>query len=163
MNKNNIHRFRINYTSEQTGEVFEGSFICRRQSIVDKARIRRRTSELGGGYYCVTDEQGEPTGQGIDPQSEFFNKMIAILETVIETSPEWFDVHNIYDENLAWAILKEVMDYEVSFLRRGREADQDGQSGGSSQTSGTQEHQGSVSSNAPQKVVDGQVQAALDA
>lgn len=163
MNKTNVNQFMINYKSEDTGEMFEGNFSCRRQSIIDKSRINRRRSELAGGYYCVKDENGNPTGQGIDESSEWFCYAVAVLETVIETSPDWYDLDKVYDDGLIFSIFKEVMDYENSFRRSRRVADSEQEVGRSGENSSTEKSQNTHTSNNPTQVVDRQIQDALDA
>lgn len=162
-NKGKFHTFQIDFKSEVDGSRYQGNFMIRKLSILDQAKISRRKSELCGGMYCVRDKDDKPTGQGIDEWTEWLNHMIALLETSIETAPQWWNLEEIYDESLLVAVFGEVMSYENSFRRRPGEDDKGGvDSGRGEGDSEEQRPQPNDALNAP-KVVDGQVQAALDA
>ena len=161
-NNSNQHTFSINYTSEDTGDTFSGQFTSKRQSILDKTRIQRRKSELAGGMYCVRDDKGQPTGQGIDEDTEWFNFAVAILEVTLIAKPTWWDFENLADEGVVLKVYEEVMKHENSFRRRTGPANDRGERVASSSETGAEEHQESVNANLPKKVVDGQVQASLD-
>lgn len=161
-NKSKLHTFLINYVSEDTGEEFNGQFTCRRQTILDKSRIQRRKSELSGGMYCVKDENDNPTGQGIDEDSEWFNYAIAVVETVLESKPEWFDFQDLADEGVVLTVYKEVMNFDNSFRKRTGGTDSSGGRVAGSAEDSTPEHKETIHGGVPPKVVDGEVQASLD-
>ena len=125
--KTKLNTFNIDYTSKmENGKVYQGSFTSKKLSILDQTKVSRRKSELCGGMYTVRDDKGDPTGQGIDEVSEWTSNMIAILETAIVTSPGWWDLEDIVDEDLMLAVFKEVMAFENTFRGRARSKDYSG-------------------------------------
>ncbi len=163
VNKGKLHTFSINYTSEIDGKDYIGQFTCRKQSILDQTRITKKKSDLCGGMYCVRDLEGNPTGQGIDEYSESFGFALATLQTVLVSKPEWWDLDSISDQELIFKVFSEVSDFENSFRRRGRSQNRDEGNNGSSEEGSEKEHKETVNDSLPKKVVDEQVQAALDA
>lgn len=155
--------FTIDYLSDATGDKYTGAFTSKKLSILDQAKISRRKSELCGGMFCVRDDDGNPTGQGIDEWSEVQARMIAILEVALVQKPQWWDLDVLYDEELLGKVFEEVMLFENTFRRRAGTSNPsevgDGSSQGDSQ--GTHTEANNIS-NAPQ-VVDEKVSASLDA
>ena len=161
--KGKLHTFRIDHTAEYSGDTFQGTFTVKKISILDQSKISRRKSELCGGMYCVKDDDDNPTGRGIDGDTEFGNQMVAILEVVIATAPEWWDLDVLDDEELLGKVFKEVMEFENSFRRPRRSQPTNEVSGGSGEGNSQEQHtKANIDNNAP-KVVDGQIQASLDA
>jgi hypothetical protein len=160
--KMNRKPFTIRHTLED-GEVLEGQFTTKRLSIKDRGRIGVRKSQLAGGMYCVRDEEGRPTGQGIDEHTDWLNSMIAHLEVCLEQKPQWWNLDELADIELVQSVYQEVMDFELSFFRGadrgegGREPGQVGAGGSGSQPAQTD------AGNKPTPVVGKEVQAALDA
>lgn len=161
--KGKQHTFTITHYSEDEEKELTGTFTCRRQSILDQSRIQRRKAELCGGMFCVLDDNGNPTGQGIDEQTESVNYVLAVLETVLIQKPTWWNLDELSDQILVRKVFDEVRKFENSFRRRRGDSDTDGQSSGSSEEGGEKESQGSVAGNQPKKVVGGEVLASLDA
>lgn len=114
---NNTHQFRINYKSHDN-KTYEGTFTVKRLSISDRTKVAVRCSQLLGGMYCVVDEEGNPTGQGIDGETYAQSNAIAHLEIALIQKPQWFDLENIYDLDLLAEIYKEVGRFERSFFLR---------------------------------------------
>jgi hypothetical protein len=113
--------------------------------------------------YCVRDPEGNPTGRGIDAWTEFVNHMISMLEVAIVSKPVWWNLEEIYDEDLLNKVFEEVMEFENSFRRPARTAGGSGDGDGGSGEDSTKEHpQADSGGNAP-KMVDREVLASLDA
>jgi hypothetical protein len=160
--KGKLHTFKINHKSDN-GEDYEGTFACRKQSIIDHSKISRRKSELSGGMYTVKDEDGNPTGQGIDEETETINHIIATLEQVLVQKPDWWDLTVLDDYKLITSVFSEVQKFEASF--RGRRGSGDSDTGHLSSSEGSSEEeraQSNAANNAP-KVVDKKVSTSLDA
>jgi hypothetical protein len=164
MNNPNQKTFTIKYKSPE-GEVHEGTFTTKRLSIKDRSQIGMRKSQLAGGMYCVRNDDGIPTGQGIDEETDYLNGMIAHLETALIRKPAWFDLNEVADLGLVRDVYERVWDFESSFFRLGQE-DQDAKEDKPDQVggaNGSSEHSGTGHGNDPTPVVDREVQAALDA
>lgn len=157
----NQHTFHINYTASD-GTVLEGQFTCKRLSVLDRSKIGVRKSQLNGGMFCVRDEEGKPTGQGIDEELDNINSLLATLEVSLTQQPVWFDLKSVYDLGVAIEVYKKVNEYNNSFFRsaNGESADQ---SGGVRQGNSGAQPQRSGPGNSPTPVVGKEVQAALDA
>lgn len=162
MNSNNRKTFRFEYKADD-GEVYSGQFTTKRLSIKDRGRIGVKKSQLMGGMYCVRDDNNNPTGQGVDEDTDYLNAMIAHLEVCLEQSPEWFNLEELADISVVHAVYKEVMDFEMSFFRsRDGRADSRGSEQVGNEGS-SEKPQGTGPGNRPTPVVDEKVQAALDA
>jgi hypothetical protein len=159
-----IHTFNIDHTSESDGQQYRGQFACRRMSMMDRSKINVRKSQLSGGMYCVRDDNGNPTGQGIDQETEWLNYCIAVLEIVLVQKPEWWKLDEISDQEVIFKVFTEVMNFENSFRKRGNGTALTGgdTASGSEANSQAQPAQAVAGSPAP-KVVDQKVSAALDA
>lgn len=114
------HTFPIDYTSNEDGERYSGSFTVKKLSIMDLSRMRMRTAQLSGGMHCVTDDNGNATGQGIDSNTEFFNSMLSQLEVSIVIAPPWWKFDDMSDVELVRQVYKEVEKFEQTFRNRGR-------------------------------------------
>ena len=160
--KNKKKSFRIDHTSED-GEELTGQFTTKRLSILDRARVGRRRSQLSGGMYCVRDDEGEPTGQGLDEESDFLATAVAHLEVSLIQKPSWWDLDDITDIQLLRKVYEEVMDFEWSFFRSRQQAARVEESaGGSSDDSGAKDAS-EQSGDGLTKVVGDEVLTALDA
>ncbi len=156
--------FTVKY-KDVTGEILEGTFTVKRLSVRDRSQIGMRKSQLSGGMYCVRNDDGEPTGQGLDEDTEYLNGMIAHLEVSLIQKPSWFNLAEIADLGLVREVYEKVWEFETSFFRIGQET-------GSPEASSTErvggedsgtEHPVGRPGNGPTPVVDEQVQASLDA
>ena len=107
-----LNTFSIDYYSKVEQRQFEGKFTVRIASMADKSRIAVRKAQILGGMYCVRDEDGKPTGRGIDEDTEWVSHMQAYLETVLAQKPDWFKLDEIIDEALILKVFAEVMKYE---------------------------------------------------
>lgn len=163
MSKGKLNTFRIDFKSEEDDQTYNGQFTSRKLSIMDHSKVQRRKNELNGGMFCVLDGDNNPTGQGMDADTEFFNYMIATLEISLVQRPEWWNLDEISDKDLILQVFKEVMSFENSFRRRKREALEKAELSGSHERVGAEESKDSVTSNNPTPVVGKEVQAALDA
>ncbi len=158
------HTWVVNFKSEQTGEEYSGQFTCQKRSIMDDVKINRRKTELCGGCYTVKDENGNPTGQGIDEDIEANNHVIATLETVLVQKPEWWDLAVLDDYGLIFHIFQEVQKFEMTFRKRpGNAADEPTGHVSGSEGKGQAERSPSNNSDNAPKVVDKQIQGSLDA
>jgi hypothetical protein len=154
--------FTIEYKMED-GSVLEGLFTVKRLAIKDRSRLGRRKSELSGGMYCVRDDAGNATGQGLDEDTDYLNSMIAHLEVALLRSPEWFNLDEIADIGLVTEIYNKVVDFETSFFRTPDESGGRRGSGELGEGNGSTEHPGTGPGGTPTQVVGTEVQAALDA
>jgi len=146
---------------DDTGVRRVGTFTVKKLSIRDRAKIATKRSQLGDGMYCVRDDKGDPTGRGIDEDSDMLNSMIAYLEVSLIQKPDWWNLDVLGDLDLARKVYGEAMDFEMTFFRsRNQQVDNgsgsvrtgNSSSANSSPNTGTQ----------PAPVVDPQVSAALD-
>jgi hypothetical protein len=114
-------------------------------------------------HNCVRDDDGAPTGQGLDEETDFTNTAIAHLEVGLEQKPLWFKMDEINDVGLLRKVYGEVMDFEWSFFRREGETDSDEKSDGRSTDDSVAANAPKQPGNGPTPVVGPEVQAALDA
>ena len=108
------HTFHINYTGDD-GVQYVGQFTSKKLSIMDQSRIAVKTSQLCGSLYCVRDNDGNPTGQGIPEEIELTNKMLATISVALIQKPEWFDFDKLSDNGLVIEIWKKIAEGESSF------------------------------------------------
>ena len=157
--------FQIDYKSDMDDQEYSGQFTCRKMTVADVSKINIRKSQLCGGMYCVKDEDGKPTGQGIDEDTDFFNYMIAMLEAQLVQKPAWWKLDEIIDQGLVTAVFKEVSAFESSFRRRGDGGNtpDEGAAEGSAKDSASKSTESSINDSHPKKVVGSEVQSALDA
>lgn len=160
--KNNQKTFHISFKTDED-ELLEGTFTVKRLSIMDRSKIGAKKSQLSGGLYCVRTDDGSPTGQGLDEETDFTNTAIAHLETALVQKPMWFKLDEINDVDLLRKVYEEVMDFEWSFFRRKRQAASNEESDGSSTDNSVAEDASKQSGDGPTEVVGPEVQAALDA
>ena len=163
-NTKNQNTFPIRHTDE-SGEVREGQFTVKRLSVRDRSQVGMRKSQLAGGMYCVRDDDGNPTGQGLDEDTDYLNAMIAHLEVSLVQRPGWFNLEELADLDLVREVYSKVWEFESSFFRSEQK---DGPSEGSDPgrvgaENGVTEHTGTGTGNNPPKVVDKEVQPSLDA
>lgn len=163
--------FQIDYISEIDDKHYTGQFTTRKLSVMDSSKISVKKSQLSGGMYCVRDDNGNPTGQGLDEDTDTFNYMLAMLDVCLIQKPEWWklqansaiDENYIGDQGLISKVFSEVVSFENSFRKRNGGAAKGDGSSAVSEVAGAQESASSDPANGPKKVVGGQVQAALDA
>jgi hypothetical protein len=155
--------FIVNHVLE-SGERLHGQFTSKKMSIMDRSRIGVRRSQLAGGMYCVRDDDGKATGQGIDSTTDWLNWMIATMEICLVQKPTWFNLAELDDLELLEKVFTEVMTFESSFRgpQDGSTALGEGHRTGSENTRGAQP-EGEVASGSAPKVVVQKVQASLDA
>lgn len=159
---NKTHTFRIEYKTTE-GEELEGTFTVKRLSIMGRSKVGVRKSQLSGGMYCVVDDDGKPTGQGLDEDTDFVNTAMAHLELSLIQQPDWFDLDEIHEMALLRKVYEEVMDFEWSFFRpKGQKATEGDPVGDLADASGADD-EGKLAGNDPTKVVGSEVQASLDA
>lgn len=158
-----LHTFHIDMESDYDDTHYQGAFTCRKAAVIDHSKIAKRKSELSGGRYCVVDDDGNPTGQGLDEDSDGLNYTIAFLETLLVSSPSWFNIEEISDNRVIMAIYKEVMAFQNSFRRRGRSTAETAEASGGGEGNGAKESAPAVDHHNAPKVVDGKVSASLDA
>ena len=159
MDPKNLHTFNIKYRLDN-GTELSGQFTCKRLSIMDRTRMGVKKSQLCEGLYCVRDDDGNPTGQGLDENSDNLAAMLSHMSISIIQSPVWFDLEEVSDMGLIHEIYNKVLEYETSFFRSKRASNLDGtvregESSGDPKETDTR--------NLPTEVVGPEVQAALDA
>ena len=158
----NRNTFMLVYKTDD-GQTLEGQFTSKRLSIRDRAQIGVRKSQLTGGMYCVRDDDGNATGQGLDEDADYLNTMLAHLEIALAQKPSWFDLDDVYDLGLVREVYEKVVNFELTFFQP---KDGEGVPGGSGpvrEGDGSPEHSGSVDGHHPAPVVDKEVSASLDA
>ena len=149
---------------DDDGVIQTGTFTAKRLSIMDRSRVSVRRNQLSGGMYCVRDDNGNPTGQGLDPETDFINGVIAHLETALIQKPIWFKLEEITDTGLLMEVYDKVIDFERSFFRSGDQPAAEGSHndrGGETSSDQAPPQQGHPAT--AQKVVGQQVQTSLDA
>lgn len=155
----NLITFNIKHTDTDTGQVLEGQFTSKRLAVRDKGQLKVRTAQLCGGMYCVRDDEtGKPTGQGIDPETEFMNQMIAHLEIALIQKPMWFDLGSITDMSLIGEVYNRVLEHEVKF----KSGEQGSGSSGVGTQNGSQQYSGTNTGNVITPLVGKEVQSTLD-
>jgi len=154
------HTFTVDIKSEVDDTHYRGNFTVKRLSVADNSALRLRKTQLCGGYYCVRDEDGNPTGKGMDADAELTNFAIAYLETAIHkgSAPPWWNLDEITDEEVLFKVFREAWDWENSFRSRGKKANS--RSGGEDDSE--KEYSEANGGSGPKKVVDKQVQASLE-
>ncbi len=156
----NTHTFTVRWTNPSSGNTEEGMFTTKKLSIADMSKMGVRSAQLSGGMHCVRDDNGVPTGMGIDEETEFTNKMLAHLEIALVQKPVWFNVSEIWDVGLLEEVYGEVAKFEASFKSTRRRA---AGTGGVGQASGGGERPQPNAGNSPTQVVGQEVSASLDA
>lgn len=154
------HTFTVDIKSEVDDTHYRGNFTVKRLSVADNSALRLRKTQLCGGYYCVRDEDGNPTGKGMDAEAELNNFAIAYLEIAIQkgSAPAWWDLDEISDEDVLFKVFKEAWAWENSFRNRGKKPNPSPGSEGNSEKEHSETDRGST----PKKMVDKQVQASLE-
>lgn len=148
-----VKTFNIDYVSPHDDLRYEGKFTTKKLSVRDRAQLGVRKTILNGGMHYDDDHPG----QGVDADTNSFNNMIAHLELSIKDAPSWWNLDAISDVGLLVAVFKEVLDFENSFLHRGKPAD----NGTVSKANGEANTQGSNTAGAVVAVVGKEVQSAL--
>ena len=160
----NVHTFPFNKKSEVTDETYEGQFTCRRMTVKDRTRINVRKAQLSGGMYCVRDENGMPTGMGIDEETEGTNYMLAYLEVLLVSKPDWFKADEVFDLDVMFAVYREVEKFNDSFrVVRGDAAAPNGGSPPSGAGTGAAQPAAPNNGNPAPKVVGKEVSPSMDA
>ena len=139
--------FSINIKSEVDERRYEGSFIIKRLSIRDSAKLQVRKIQLSNGMHYDPDA---PPGQGLDISTSVLNHMLAHLEIAVDSSPGWWDLDEITDPDVINAVYEEVLSFENSKRDSGNNKEA---------SSGKQEESGSGEPDAV--VVDKEVPTAL--
>lgn len=160
------HTFNTRYYSPLDEKQYDGQFTVKVATFMDKTRIATRKSQLLGGMYCVRDEEGNPTGRGVDEVTEWDAYVIAYLENCLIQKPDWWQFEGpnaITDEKIVHMVMKEAMQHENSFRGRGGPATEgaNGSLPGSEGAGAPQLAQANAGNPAP-KVVDREVSAALE-
>lgn len=153
-----LHTFQVDYQSDKDDTRYLGTFTCKKMSIMDLAALGVRKAQLNGGMYYDTNNPG----RGVDSETSFFNAMVAQLEICIVNSPPWWDMTKIGDPELIGTVFTEVMNYENSFLERGRNSRRNNRSMGSSQENGDSYGEEANSSRGGSEMVGDEVLAALE-
>lgn len=158
---NKTRVFTVKHTFADGLEV-DGQFTCKKITILDKSKIGMRRSQLAGGMYCVRDEEGNPTGQGLDPDTDVLNLMIAHLEVSLVQKPDWFKLDELDDYELIEKVAVEVFSFEKTFLRQRGESDSGNGSGSSGEAASGQESQVQNARSIPKTMVGKEIQTALE-
>lgn len=160
-----LNNFSIEHYSEMEKKPMNGQFTARIASFLDKTKISVRRSQLLGGMYCVRDDEGNPTGRGVDDITEYQAQKIAFLDVCLVQKPAWFQLEGpdaLIDDEVINKVFEEVWKFEQTFRGIKRPtAEVNGQAQGGEGAGAAQPAQAD-GGNRPQKVVDQQVQAALE-
>lgn len=100
MERKNTWPFKFESKLGNEVKEYAGTFTSKILSFKDKTQVKVRTSQLCGGFYCVRDDEGEPTGRGIDSETEWNSYMLATLEACLIQKPLWFKLDG--DDALRW-------------------------------------------------------------
>jgi len=106
--------FQFRYESDLDGQIYEGTFTCRKLSVRDLTQMGVRKVQLNGGFHY---DDSNP-GCGIEPHIDGMNAMIAHLEICIVQAPFWFKIEEIFDPKLLNEVYMKVAEFENSFFRR---------------------------------------------
>lgn len=161
-NPKHVHQFDVDFTTED-GEHLRGTFSTKRLSVMDRTKIGVRKSQMSGGMYCIRDEEGNPTGQGIDEDTDMANAMFAHLEISLVQKPTWWNLDEIVDMGLVREVYTKVVEFEMKFFRSSNTANAGNGLDGSSQDNGNPQSAQGGSGGSLKKVVGQEVQASLDA
>lgn len=163
-----LNTFSFTYDSKQEGKKYQGTFTMRIPGMIERTQISVRRSQILGGMYCVKDPiTDEPTGRGVDIDTEFAAHVQAWLEYCLVQKPDWckFDGDDApMDDGMFMALFKEASKFETTFRNAGRAANPAG--GGSaqgSQADGAAQPAQAIDGSGPTPVVGREVQTALDA
>lgn len=105
------------------GRVEQGMFEARRLRTVDYGRRAAITAELCGGYSCVKDDRGDPTGRGVGADEEFRSYVIAHLRVSLKQSPPWFweiEEDPTDPASVTWHVFQKVSAWQDSFRGRAK-------------------------------------------
>lgn len=147
--------FTFRHESALDGQVYEGTFTCRKLSVRDLAQMGVRKVQLNGGYHF--DEKNP--GCGIEEHIDGMNAMIAHLEVALIQVPYWFKLEDVYDPQLLTEVYQKVVEFENSFFRRPGGQVQPGQSG---QNASGPASQGTSSAGSVTAVGGGQVPSSME-
>jgi hypothetical protein len=106
--------FQFRFESQLEGQVYEGTFTCRKLSVRDLAQMGVRKVQLNGGFHY---DSANP-GCGVEGYVDDMNSMIAHLELALVQAPFWFKLEEICDPQLLTEIYQKVVEFENSFFRR---------------------------------------------
>jgi hypothetical protein len=148
-------QFYISHKSNIDGQLYEGQFTTKKLSVRDLARIGVRKTQLNGGFYY----DANTPGQGIDPQTDYVNAMVAHMELALSQAPLWFNLDTIIDTELLGVVFTQVMEFENSFFRFNGEGLA---SSGGSQNASSQTGQGTGTAGSVTPVGGKQVSSALE-
>lgn len=160
-----LNSFMIEHYSELEKRPMSGKFTARIASIMDKNKINVRRSQLLGGMYCVRDDEGMPTGRGVDEFTEIQAHKLAHLDVCLIQKPDWFVLEGenaLVDDEVIEKVFSEVMKYEKTFRGGDRAPAQANGSAQGSEGAGEAKPAPADGADRPKKVVDGQVPASLD-
>ncbi len=113
----NVKTVHITFESEGDGRLYDGEFTIKRLSIADYQKQQIRKLQLNGGYHYDSSSPGVGVPRDID----FFNDVVAHLELAVVKAPQWWDLDEITDVGVVYAVHGEVISFENSFLNRGKD------------------------------------------
>lgn len=142
--------FKIDFTSEDTGQHYVGTFVARRPNAKDQMTIVGLKSELLEGKYYDPDNPG----YGVPPDVDSAAEMIAFLDVCITDSPEWWEgAAKAYDMELISVIFMEAAKADPFRFKALTASRPDGGSGSGS----SREHDGSGHSDGLASMVDEEI------
>lgn len=112
--------FTIDVTSSVDDVRYTGTFIAKKLTLRDLAALGVRKAQLNGGMHFAN----EHPGHGVDYETDELNGMIAHLELAIVDAPAWWKLDQMVDAEILMKVHKEVLDFENSFHRRAKLAEQ---------------------------------------
>jgi len=98
----NIHSFIVNYTNAQ-GQDFSGTFVVHRPTLGETMRIGVKAAQDLGGM------------SNVDIVSSMVAQMIATLEIVIDTHPEWWKPRELRELEVLQIVYEKYTDYLREF------------------------------------------------
>lgn len=96
--------FEFFHTSEE-GEVYQGTFVVKRPTILDLQEIEGvRAAMLNGYYYDPSKE-----GCGVSASQHMSADMIAFLRVTLKEAPDWWKKGEIYDREVIAKLFQEAI------------------------------------------------------
>lgn len=105
-----IYSFYVFYKTNKNhklykGKIFTGAFTAHYSTHQDQINMARIKAHLRGGM----------AAESFDISASIIIDQQAILETLLDEKPDWFDVDKLYDYELISLVYEEVMSQEATF------------------------------------------------
>lgn len=104
------HSFTASIKGTETGQMFEGTFTCRRPNLRIQSEIAKTEAILNGGL------------SNLDDDMRSLHRVFATLKHVIIQSPEWWvksDLgFNLYDVNVPLELYKTYKEFDDKWFKQ---------------------------------------------